>query len=102
MDSSLTKPWSKTFEELERDISQPDNAMPECGCGWPHHLLLPKGREDGMTYDLFVIVTNGTEDSEIDLGTMPEDAACAQPYHYCGLIGQNYPDKKPMAYGVSL
>ena len=34
-----------------------------CGCGWPHHFLVPRGTEgSGMAFVLFVMATNWKED----------------------------------------
>lgn len=33
-----------------------------CGCGWPEHLLLPKGKPEGMKFDVFVMITDYTND----------------------------------------
>lgn len=32
------------------------------GCGWPQHMLIPKGTEAGMKYDIFVMVTDYERD----------------------------------------
>lgn len=29
-----------------------------CGCGWPQHMLVPKGTEAGAPYVLFVMLSN--------------------------------------------
>jgi hypothetical protein len=97
-DSTVTKPWSKSFAELQREVDRGRFSKAQCGCGWPHHLLIPKGTAGGMTFDLFVMVTNGREDAIGDLGSQ-KDNYCAQPFDYCGKLGKyEYPDKKPMSY----
>lgn len=34
-----------------------------CGCGWPQHMLLPKGKPEGMLFDLFVMISDYTQDA---------------------------------------
>lgn len=29
-----------------------------CGCGWPQHMLLPRGKQEGMDFQLLVMVTD--------------------------------------------
>ena len=33
-----------------------------CGCGWPQHMLLPRGKQEGMAFELFVMVTDWSQD----------------------------------------
>lgn len=33
-----------------------------CGCGWPHHMLIPKGLPEGLVFQLFVMITNFEDD----------------------------------------
>lgn len=33
-----------------------------CGCGWPQHLLIPKGTIKGMEVQLFVMISNCDDD----------------------------------------
>lgn len=61
-----------------------------CTCGWPHHLLLPRGQEDGQGFKLFAMVT----DWRIDY--VPEDGACGS-MSFCG-ARDRYPDTRPMGY----
>ncbi|XP_035710097.1 hemocyanin B chain isoform X2 [Folsomia candida] len=67
-------------------------------CGWPRHLLLPKGTADGLAMKLFVLVSpaqagqNGgavyTVDNEMNF---PALSLCGHPW-------EKYPDDKPMGY----
>ena len=37
----------------------PENAGKNyCGCGWPHHCLVPRGTTQGMEFQLFVVATD--------------------------------------------
>lgn len=33
-----------------------------CGCGWPHHMLIAKGNQQGYPVVLFAMVSNWAED----------------------------------------
>lgn len=37
-----------------------------CNCGWPDHMLLPKGSSAGMSFDLFVMISNYDDDKVVD------------------------------------
>ncbi|ODM92173.1 Hemocyanin F chain [Orchesella cincta] len=50
-----------------------ESSMPFCGCGWPQHLLIPKGTKEGLEMYLFAMITNDDESSK-------------------------YPDARPMNY----
>ncbi|KAJ8019067.1 Hemocyanin AA6 chain [Holothuria leucospilota] len=60
-----------------------------CECGWPEHMLLPRGTESGMQFDLFVMATDWSLDSpdNLDRGTS-----------YCGLKDEKYPDSRSMGF----
>jgi len=97
LDSTVTRTFMKSFAQLEQEVASGDVKKPQCGCGLPHNLLLPRGTEAGMIFDLFVMVTNGEEDADGILGDQSKNF-CTAPYHWCGRPGQTYPDKKPLAY----
>jgi tyrosinase len=61
-----------------------------CECGWPYHLLLPRGTAFGMYFRLFAIVTDGT------LDVVPKPEQCGS-MSFCG-VREEYPDKRPMGY----
>ena len=59
----MTIPYEATFRNLE--LNRPDAADIEgsdkfnfCGCGWPQHMLVPKGNSKGYPMDLFVMVSD--------------------------------------------
>lgn len=96
-DSSVTVPWEQTFRDLERSSELPSAAVSICGCGWPQHMLLPRGTANGQLMDLVVFLTNGEEDAvpgtERPQGTSTN---CREALSYCGRLNQAYPDRKPM------
>ena len=61
-ESSVTIPFERTFRDL--DVKRPANNTEElanfnfCGCGWPDHLLIPKGTAEGFPCQLFVMISN--------------------------------------------
>jgi hypothetical protein len=65
-DSSVTIPFERTFRNL--DAGRPAEGSANlaefnfCGCGWPDHMLIPKGNAEGLPCDLFVMVSNFAED----------------------------------------
>ena len=61
-----------------------------CECGWPYHLLLPRGTATGMYFRLFALVTDG----DIDLVPGPEHCGSMS---FCG-VRNEYPDQRPMGY----
>jgi len=94
IDSSVTAPWWKTKKELQMQLSDMTltGEPGECTCGFPHHLLVPMGAENGSVYDLVAMVTDGKD------YYLPSGAKCAGSWIHCGLPGNDYPDKKPMGY----
>lgn len=69
LNSSVTISWEKSFQAIGKLTQLNPNASPQeladlefCGCGWPHHLLLPKGSEDGAAFKLFVMISNFDDD----------------------------------------
>ena len=64
-ESSLTIPYKATFRDLNagRPAKRKDlDKFNACGCGWPHHLLVPKGTDKGYPMDLFVMATDSQSD----------------------------------------
>ena len=69
--SSITIPYNRAFLEIS-GMATPSIADKEkraefsiCGCGWPQHMLLPKGTVEGMQFDIFVMISN-FEDDKVD------------------------------------
>jgi tyrosinase len=64
-DSAVTIPFEQTFRDLERNRPTSGPALEQfnfCGCGWPQHMLVPKGSAEGFMFDLFVMVSNYNDD----------------------------------------
>nr|CAD7429510.1 unnamed protein product [Timema monikensis] len=99
-ESSVTIPFERTFRNLETGRpTVAGDAMEQfnyCGCGWPQHMLLPKGNAEGFPSQLFVMVS----DYEGDKASINQqnDGACADASSYCGIRDKLYPDKRSMDY----
>lgn len=61
-----------------------------CGCGWPAHLLLPRGRPAGMKFRLLVMLTDWSVDR------VGQDSPCGS-FSFCG-ARDRYPDTRSMGY----
>lgn len=62
-DSNVTLSHTYTFDELKAGQGGSADADEYCSCGWPEHMLLPRGTIKGMEYDLFVMATDYTVDN---------------------------------------
>ena len=62
-----------------------------CRCGWPYHLLLPRGTEDGMPFRLAAIVT------DFALDNLSGDPDCGS-LSFCGSLDERFPDRREMGY----
>lgn len=65
-ESSLTIPFDRTFRDLNQNRPIGGDALEEyyfCGCGWPQHMLLPRGNKEGYPMDLFVMISNYRDDA---------------------------------------
>jgi tyrosinase len=62
-----------------------------CRCGWPYHLLLPRGSEDGMAFRLAAIVT------DYALDHIKGDPNCGS-LSFCGSVDAAFPDQREMGY----
>ncbi|XP_063875278.1 phenoloxidase 3-like isoform X5 [Scylla paramamosain] len=99
--SSITNSNEFTFRDLE-ERPNPDNpGAPEntlfnfCGCGWPQHMLLPRGKQEGMPFELFVMVTDWNQDKV----AQPDGAcSCSAAASFCGILDALYPDARPMGF----
>ncbi|XP_054709528.1 hemocyanin A chain-like [Uloborus diversus] len=93
-DSSVTISSTYTFKELLHGEDMQEDRDEFCSCGWPQHLLVPKGNDKGMVFDLFVMITDAEKDKVATTGK----TACTDALSYCGVMGEKYPDKKPMGF----
>ncbi|XP_043643114.1 phenoloxidase 3 [Drosophila teissieri] len=91
-ESSVTIPFERTFRNLDQ-LEKLENFL--CGCGWPQHMLIPKGRAEGLSFELFVMVSN-YEDDKVE--QKEADCGCSIAASYCGLRDRLYPDRKSMGY----
>ncbi|XP_055858620.1 phenoloxidase 2-like [Episyrphus balteatus] len=97
-ESSVTIPFERTFRNL--DANRPAAGSPDelefnfCGCGWPQHMLIPKGLQQGLRCELFVMVSN-FEDDRIDQDLV---GSCSDASSFCGVRDRMYPDRRPMGY----
>lgn len=65
-ESTVTIPFERTFRSQSQRPGEGTAAEAEynfCGCGWPNHMLIPKGTPQGMPADLFVMVSNYNDDN---------------------------------------
>ncbi|CAI2166926.1 9412_t:CDS:2 [Funneliformis geosporum] len=97
MSSIVRQPPQKTEDELD-DTTTPPGTVESlnekyCDCGWPFHLLLPRGRKDGMKFKLLVFISDWSKDK------VPTMSRCGS-ISYCGAErpGDKYPDIRPMGY----
>lgn len=129
-ESSVTIPFERTFRNL--DLNRPATGTTEelefnfCGCGWPQHMLIPKGTSEGLPCQLFVMVSDYERDHvsvychqsskmftklisisifnlfyRIDLTKQVEQklvGSCSDAASYCGVRDRLYPDRRPMGY----
>ncbi|XP_017077494.2 phenoloxidase 3 isoform X2 [Drosophila eugracilis] len=98
-ESSVTIPFERTFRNLDSNTA-PENSTEElinffCGCGWPNHMLVPKGRPEGLSFELFVMISNYDDDRVNDQAL---ECGCSDAASYCGLRDRLYPDRKSMGY----
>lgn len=98
--SSVTIPFEQTFRDLSAQGSSPNRpdlaTFNFCGCGWPQHMLVPKGSEGGDAYQLFVMFSN----YELDRVDQPNgrQLSCDEASSFCGLKDQLFPDKRAMGF----
>ncbi|CAG8459805.1 11409_t:CDS:2 [Diversispora eburnea] len=86
----------ETFEDIAEDVDNNPNYVgfnDYCECGWPFHLVLPRGNPNGMPFKLVVFLSSGELD-KIDAGKK-----CGS-LSFCGSqeLAGKYPDKKEMGY----
>jgi len=95
IDSSLTSPWPRSIQQVRADIVNGNTANVNCECGFPHHLLLPRGTPGGMVFDVFVHITDASVDY---IPPSQQSSTCIPSHIHCGILGQPYPDAKPGGY----
>lgn len=64
--SSVTIPYERSFRRIGSKFQPTDpNDLAQfqfCGCGWPQHMLLPKGTAEGAIFDVFVMISDYDND----------------------------------------
>jgi len=91
-DSTLTLPHDTWLGIQKNTFSRK-----YCGCGLPHHLLLPKGTTYGKIHDLFVMLTP-SEEGDVLHASNHGLKECQNAPIWCPNTGQKYPDAWPMGY----
>ncbi|XP_055606735.1 phenoloxidase 8-like [Uranotaenia lowii] len=95
-ESSVTIPYERTFRNVAASNQPNSTQFRFCNCGWPEHMLLPKGTAQGTTYDMFVMISDYSGDTvnqEFD-----ENVNCNDAHAFCGLRDQLYPDARNMGF----
>ena len=93
-ESSVTVPDVPSLNEIFEHTEAGDDAYFkafESATGLPNRFLLPKGNEQGLEFDLVVIVTDGEKDAAVD--NLHENT----DYIHYGAHGV-YPDHRPHGY----
>uniref|UniRef100_A0A240PKK2 Tyrosinase copper-binding domain-containing protein n=1 Tax=Anopheles atroparvus TaxID=41427 RepID=A0A240PKK2_ANOAO len=93
--SSVTISYERMFQNVSQ-ANAGDVQSRFCGCGWPSHMLLPKGNENGVEYDLFAMVSR-FEDDNANVA-YDESVGCDDSYSFCGLRDRVYPSRRPMGF----
>jgi len=68
------------------------------GCGWPRHLNIPRGTEEGMAWTLVVMVSKILPQDIRNLETWRANSNLA--WGYCGVREGLVPDSRPMGFPV--
>lgn len=71
-ESSVTIPYESTFRNLDlnRPVGEALEQFNFCGCGWPQHMLCPRGRKEGFPMELFVMISDYKDDVVIILNLL--------------------------------
>ncbi|XP_017877241.2 phenoloxidase 1-like [Ceratina calcarata] len=96
-ESSVTIPFKNTFPDLDdkRPINGDSSVSSDfCSCGWPQHMLVPKGKKEGFRMQLFVMISDYTDDAV----EQDESTSCRTGVSFCGLRDRKYPDARSMGY----
>jgi len=100
-ESSVAERRQDVLLEFDTEVSENDPYPPEedlfDGCGWPRHLMVPRGKPEGSTFSLFVVLSQLLPE-DAALGTDQEEVA-KYAFVHCGLPGGRlYPDSRPMGF----
>ncbi|XP_059616951.1 phenoloxidase 2-like [Phlebotomus argentipes] len=96
--SAITIPYNRTFRNIgaTAQSATDDNQFNFCGCGWPNHLLVPKGSPEGFTMDTFVMISNFNDDTVNE--NIDASDQCSDSYAFCGIRNKLYPDRRAMGF----
>lgn len=98
-ESTVTIPFERSFRRVgAADTPQRADELARfrfCGCGWPQHMLLPKGNAAGMQFDLYVMISDYTGD---EVRQTNQGDVCGDAASFCGLKDQLYPDRRSMGF----
>ncbi|XP_062544364.1 phenoloxidase 8-like [Armigeres subalbatus] len=94
--SSVTIPYERTFRNIAQSNEMNSEQFRFCNCGWPSHMLIPKGTAEGVTYDLFAMISDFDGDA-VDV-QFDENLVCDDSHSFCGLRDRLYPDARNMGY----
>ncbi|CAO1403519.1 unnamed protein product [Diamesa hyperborea] len=98
LQSTVTIPFERSFRNLG-DTPAAGRELDEhrfCGCGFPQHMLLPRGTaKNGTDYDIFVMISNHDDDHVV---AFDETKGCSDAHSFCGIRDAKYPDKRKMGY----
>lgn len=62
----------------------------------PENMLIPKGTEEGLQCEIFIMVSNNDNDKvQVDDSVM---LSCKNSASYCGIRNQLYPDLRAMGF----
>jgi hypothetical protein len=99
-ESAVTIPHEQTFRNLDKNRpklqSDEESNFFMCGCGWPEHMLIPKGSRVGSKFELFVMITN-EEDDRVQQSS-ESVSQCSKSTPYCGVRDGFYPDGRAMGF----
>lgn len=99
-ESTVTIPFERSFRRVgEADTPKAGDDLARfrfCGCGWPQHMLLPKGSKSGMQFDLYVMISDYTGDAVQQKSSV--QGICNDSSSFCGLKDMLYPDKRSMGF----
>ncbi|CAG8726432.1 17769_t:CDS:10 [Dentiscutata erythropus] len=92
LSSVIRKPAQKVFDDTPGDDFDNDY----CGCGWPYHLLLPRGTRDGMKFKLYVYISDWNADKTYESTAEGSLSMCGRKI----VDGRpaKYPDDRDMGY----
>ncbi|RHZ77134.1 hypothetical protein Glove_185g55 [Diversispora epigaea] len=88
--------FPKDYEDIAEDVDSNPNYVgysDYCECGWPFHLVLPRGNPNGLPFKLVVFISSG------ELDKISSGKKCGS-LSFCGSqeLAGKYPDSKEMGY----